>query len=60
VFDCPVPIPTFTVKQHWHARYHQEPRNRWLRGIIATLFMQRAVRGAGTTRLQQQGSPQDD
>ena len=46
VFDCPVPIPTFTVKQHWHARYHDDPGNRWLRGVIATLFMQRAVRSA--------------
>jgi DNA-binding transcriptional LysR family regulator len=46
VFDCPVAIPTFTVKQHWHARYHNDPANRWLRGVIATLFMQRAVRGA--------------
>jgi DNA-binding transcriptional LysR family regulator len=46
VFDCPVPIPTFTVKQHWHARYHDDPGNRWLRGVIATLFMQRAVRKA--------------
>jgi DNA-binding transcriptional LysR family regulator len=46
VFDCPVAIPRFTVKQHWHARYHNDPANRWLRGTIATLFMQRAVRGA--------------
>jgi DNA-binding transcriptional LysR family regulator len=46
VFDCPVPIPPFTVKQHWHARYHNDPANRWLRGVIATLFMQRAVRRA--------------
>jgi len=46
VFDCPLPIPQFTVKQHWHARYHNDPANRWLRGIIATLFMQRAVRRA--------------
>jgi len=46
VFNCPVPIPAFTVKQHWHARYHNDPGNRWLRGVIATLFMQRAVRGA--------------
>jgi hypothetical protein len=45
VFDCPVRIPAFTVKQHWHARYHQDRGNRWLRGVIATLFMQRAVRG---------------
>ena len=46
VFDCPVPIPTFTVKQHWHARYHNDPAIRWLRSVIAILFMQRAVRGA--------------
>lgn len=46
VFDCPVPIPKFTVKQHWHSRYHHDPGNKWLRGTIATLFMQRAVRGA--------------
>jgi hypothetical protein len=55
-----VPIPTFKVKQHWHARYHREPGNRWMRGTIATLFMQRAVRGTVTTRLQQQGNPQND
>jgi DNA-binding transcriptional LysR family regulator len=46
VFDCPVPIPSFTVKQHWHVRYHNDPGNRWMRGVIATLFMQRAVRRA--------------
>jgi hypothetical protein len=60
VFDCPVPIPTFTVKQRWHARYHQEPGNVWLRGIIATLFAQRAVRGAAAARRQHQGNPQND
>jgi DNA-binding transcriptional LysR family regulator len=38
VFDCPVPVPPFTVKQHWHARYHQEPGNRWLRGVCGRLF----------------------
>jgi DNA-binding transcriptional LysR family regulator len=46
VFDSPVSIPVFTVKQHWHARYHQDPGNRWLRGVIATLFLQHSVRGA--------------
>jgi DNA-binding transcriptional LysR family regulator len=44
VHACPVPIPTFTVKQHWHARYHHDPANRWLRGICASLFMQQAPR----------------
>jgi DNA-binding transcriptional LysR family regulator len=38
VVDCPVPVPPFTVKQHWHARYHQDPANRWLRGLCEGLF----------------------
>jgi DNA-binding transcriptional LysR family regulator len=46
VFACPFPIPSFTVKQHWHARYHHDAGNRWLRGICAGLFMQRTIRGA--------------
>jgi DNA-binding transcriptional LysR family regulator len=44
VHDCPVPIPTFTVKQHWHARYHHDAANRWLRGVCAALFMHHARR----------------
>jgi DNA-binding transcriptional LysR family regulator len=39
VLDCPVAIPTFTVKQHWHARYHNDPANRWLRNVCADLFL---------------------
>ena len=42
VFDCPVPIPTFTVKQHWHARYNQDPANRWLRGLCERLFARKS------------------
>lgn len=38
VYDCPVPVPPFTVKQHWHARYHQDPANRWFRGLCEDLF----------------------
>lgn len=45
VFDCPLPIPGFDVKQHWHARYHEDSANRWLRGVVANLFMRsRAAR----------------
>jgi len=48
LFHCPVPIPAFTVKQHWHARYHHDTANRWLRGVCANLFQQRATaRGGG-------------
>lgn len=39
VLPCPLPIPKFQVKQHWHARYHQDPANRWLRGVCTELFM---------------------
>ena len=36
---CPFEVPGFTVKQYWHARYHHDPANRWLRGVCANLFM---------------------
>jgi DNA-binding transcriptional LysR family regulator len=44
VHACPVPVPPFTVKQHWHARYHHEPGNRWLRGVVATLYLNQGPR----------------
>lgn len=39
VHECPFPIPGFSVKQHWHARYHHDPANCWLRKLCAHLFM---------------------
>ncbi len=39
VMPCPVAVAGFTVKQHWHTRYHQDPANRWLRGVCADLFL---------------------
>lgn len=39
VHECPFPIPSFTVKQHWHERYHHDPGIRWLRGVCAELFL---------------------
>ena len=55
VFDCPVPVPPFTVKQHWHARYHQDPANRWLRGLCEGLFARKSPpqRAARQTREEQ-------
>ncbi|WP_407315747.1 LysR family transcriptional regulator [Pseudomonas sp. nanlin1] len=38
VHDSPVAITGFSVKQHWHARYHLDSGNRWLRGVIQALF----------------------
>ena len=34
----PVPLPNFSVKQHWHERYHADPASRWLRQTLALLF----------------------
>lgn len=45
VHACPIPIPSFTVKQHWHGRYHHDPASRWLRETCATLFQASATRG---------------
>lgn len=33
----PFKAPTFTVKQHWHERFHLDPGNRWLRRVIADI-----------------------
>jgi DNA-binding transcriptional LysR family regulator len=44
VYSCPIAIPSFTVKQHWHARYHHDPASRWLRALCATLFQDSATR----------------
>lgn len=42
VLACPFRVPPFTVKQHWHARFHQDPANRWLREQVAALLTDRA------------------
>ncbi len=44
VLACPVAIPPFTVKQHWHARFHHDPANRWLRGVCEILFQSRRIK----------------
>lgn len=36
----PIALPRFAIKQHWHERYHQDPANRWLRSVIADLFLE--------------------
>jgi len=36
----PVELPTFAIKQHWHERYQHDPANRWLREVVADLFLE--------------------
>jgi DNA-binding transcriptional LysR family regulator len=52
VLKCPLPIPTFQVKQHWHARFHHDAGNRWLRGVCAALFMAGAATRVGTSTVE--------
>jgi DNA-binding transcriptional LysR family regulator len=33
------------VKQHWHSRFHHDPANRWMRGLVAELFVERRRKG---------------
>lgn len=39
---APVNFPAYAVKQHWHERYHHDPRNQWLRSVVAELFLESA------------------
>lgn len=34
----PLALPRLPVKQFWHARFHGDPGNRWLRDLISTHF----------------------
>ena len=38
VHPVPFTLPDYTVKQHWHERYHHDSGSRWLRGVIRDLL----------------------
>jgi DNA-binding transcriptional LysR family regulator len=38
------------VKQHWHSRFHHDPANRWIRNVIAALFVSGPTRQARPKR----------
>jgi DNA-binding transcriptional LysR family regulator len=40
LLEAPIPIPPFEIKQHWHKRYHHDQANRWLRQLMAELFLE--------------------
>jgi DNA-binding transcriptional LysR family regulator len=39
VLPPPFAIPSYHIVQHWHERYTHDPANRWLRAVIAELFL---------------------
>lgn len=46
LLDPPVRLPSYSVKQHWHERYHADAGNIWLRRTMAELFSQAGRRQA--------------
>ena len=38
LYPVPFELPDYAVKQHWHERYHHDPGNRWMRGVISHLL----------------------
>lgn len=36
--EPPAKLPAYSVKQHWHERFHADPANAWLRKTVAELF----------------------
>lgn len=35
----PIEVGPAEVKQHWHVRFHHDQVNRWIRGVVAELFL---------------------
>ena len=42
VLPLPIAMPDFEVRLHWHQRFHQDPANRWLRGVMLDLYAEQA------------------
>jgi DNA-binding transcriptional LysR family regulator len=38
IMPLPTKVPTYDIKLFWHARYHRDPANRWLRALFVDLF----------------------
>jgi DNA-binding transcriptional LysR family regulator len=36
--EPPLPLPRFDLRQHWHRKFHNDPRVGWLRGVVTGLF----------------------
>jgi DNA-binding transcriptional LysR family regulator len=43
LLPLPFALPPYYVMQHWHERYTHDPASRWLRAVIAELFMEKGL-----------------
>ncbi len=39
VFPLPFEVPRYYIMQHWHERYSHDAANRWIRAVMAELFL---------------------
>jgi DNA-binding transcriptional LysR family regulator len=46
----PVQVQRADVRQHWHARFHRDLANQWIRGVFASLFVEAPRRVRAQTR----------
>jgi DNA-binding transcriptional LysR family regulator len=44
LIEAPFALPDYAVRQHWHARFHADDGNAWLRRTMAELFSGSAAR----------------
>ncbi len=45
----PIELPRVEVGLFWHAKYHRDPGNQWMRGIVAELFQAESPPGTQTS-----------
>jgi len=38
IVEPPIKAPVIAVHQFWHLRFHKDPANLWLRGVVRSLF----------------------
>ncbi|MGF6754151.1 LysR family transcriptional regulator [Paraburkholderia sp. GAS334] len=38
IVEPPMQLPRFDLRQHWHRKFHNDPRAGWLRGVVSELF----------------------
>ena len=38
VQEPPLPFPEIPINLFWHRRYHRDAGNRWLRGLLFSMF----------------------
>lgn len=43
LLPVPFPLPPYFVVQHWHERYTHDPASKWLRAVIAELFLEKSA-----------------